>query len=267
MEITKTDLFEKLPDLYKPYIMAMRTANLKDTKDRKANVFAIKDAILKALMHSMSKKLGDNGAIDFIADSLCTELSIKFPYLRHGQIELAFKKYALYELKEHFPKDHVIQYNAGTLFNAVKSMLNSQDNLEAFRQWDKIQEDAKLIASKPLSDINAVSDEHILSVYNDFVNTGVLPVYARVFYSAICKKKGVETLITDKETRSKIVKETKTNYENWLLGKKYHKREPENFQILMNQMNADNKTYLGFSQKIALGYYFKDCQANNIKPI
>lgn len=267
MEITKTDLLDKLPDQYKPYILAMRTPSLKDTKDRKVNIFAIKDAILKALMHSMSKKLGDNGAIDFIADSLCTELSLKFPYARHGQIELAFKKYALYELKDHFPKDHVIQYNAGTLFNAFKSFVTSNENLAAFREWDRIQEEAKFISSKPIGDINAVSDEQILSVYEDFINTGILPVYARVFYTAICKKKGVETLITDKETRNKIVSQTKQDYENWLTGKKYHKKEPDNFAILMNQMNAENATYTGFSKKIALGYYFQECLNNNVKPV
>lgn len=261
MEITTTNLLSKLPAQYVPYIECQRTPDIK-SQNRSINIMAIYDSVVKAMLYQGASKLEQDGAVLFIAEKFYDEICVKYPFARHGEIEFAFRKYALGELRDSFPPNQFIQFNVGSLYKAFTVFMASKEYIEAKRAWHNLQEEEHLIASKPTGALH-IPKEAIISIFNEYKETRELPVYAWVYYQEICKIKGVSTLITDEAKREEIVKKAKFEYENRLKEKKYHKTEPDVFKQLLNSMNATNQSYIGVCGKIALIEYFNDLISNN----
>ena len=248
MEIAKqTDLIEQVAAQYRPYIEALRTPDLKSQK-RSDNLNHIYKSIVLAMELVGSKNAENQDSIKFISEKFLEEISVKYPFARHGEISLAFKKGALKEYGEYFG------FNVQTCWIWFKKYMESPELLAAKRQWIDIIELPKKV---PL--LTAQSDipkEPIMNVFKDYKDKGVMPVYASVYYRAICKYKGLKTLVSSDEQREKISKEAEIVYENDLRAKRYHIKDPKNFAICMEQFNKSSATKLSLSFKIALRMYF-----------
>lgn len=248
MEIAKeTDLLEKVAAQYRPYIEALRTPDLKSQK-RSDNLNHIYKSIVLAMELVGSKNAENHDSIKFIAEKFFEEISVKYPYARHGEITLAFKKGALKEYGEYFG------FNVQTMWVWFKKYMESPELLAARRQWIDIIEMPKAVPL--LTGSSDIPKESIMNVFKDFKDRGVMPVYASVYYRAICKYKGLKTLVVNDEQKQRISKEAEIEYENSLRSKRYHIKDPKNFAILMDQFNKSSATKLTLSLKIALREYF-----------
>lgn len=254
MELTKqTDLIEKISAQYKPYIEALRTPTIKDTN----RVDCLKH-IYASLQLSMSyQSQEDNGAAKFISEQFYDQALIKYPFARLGEITNAFKKGALKEYGDYFG------INVQTVWNWFKKYQESSELLAAKREWVNLVENDKThFSDKPLANFE-ITKEQILSVYSDYLSSGDIPVYAKVYYDAILKIKGVKTLIDDQTIRLKIRNDARDWYENDLKSKKYHIKEPNNFKHLIDTFCGQNRTYESVSKRFALKEYFNYCKINN----
>lgn len=254
MELTKqTDLIEKISAQYKPYIEALRTSTIKDTN----RIDCLKH-IYASLQLSMSyQSQEDNGAAKFISEQFYDQALIKYPFARLGEITNAFKKGALKEYGDYFG------INVQTVWNWFKKYQESSELLAAKREWINLVELGEThIALEPKVQLD-ITKEQILSLYSDFLESGDIPVYAKVYYDAILKTKGVKTLIEDNEVRGRIRDTAKAWYENDLKSKKYHIKEPNNFKILIETFCGQNRTYESISKRFALKEYFNYCKINN----
>lgn len=243
------DLVELLPAQFQPYVISWRTPDLKST-NRVENLKSIYKSIIIAMEYTGSVKAEDNGATKYLAEKFYEEVMIKFPFARHGEIEMAFKKGALKEYGDYFG------INVQTLYQWYKKHLESNEYLAAKRAFAEVRDINLGTVDKPVGAMK-IPKEAIIGIFKEFKESGELPVYAWVYYDEILKIKGVKTLIEDKEQRKEIVKQAKFEFENRLKAKKYHKKEPDNFNILMNSITS-NQTYIGICGKIALTYYFND---------
>lgn len=251
MEITKTqkDLIEKVTERYKPYIQALRTPDLK-SQTPIDNYKAIYNAIIIACEYTGAAKTEENGATRFLAENLLKELLSKFPFIRHGEIELALKKGALKEYGEYFG------INMQTLYGWVKKYLGSQELIAAKREWVDLIEVPR--SDVPVAKIFELTNEQIKSLFNDYKSGEPLPIYARIYYDELCKKKNVKTLVNSDSVRSEIRTNARIEYEKGLKAKNYHTNDPANFKLLMEQFTASNKTYQGISKRLALQSYFSE---------
>jgi len=260
MELTKTDVIDKIPELYRPYVIAMRSPQL-GASSRHDNINAIILSLTKALL--FKKVVNDDKSDRLMAETLYIELSIKMPYITHNQIELAFRNGVIGEYGEYFG------INPATMFQWCKAYIYSKENIDARIELNKVMDEIEGIAKakKPKGDL-AMSDEQILSYYNDWLNDKLLMgklthIYSRICYDEICKRKGVKTLLNEskrKEIEGKILIE----YERELRAKKTKK---ETMVDLLLSMDKDNATFASIGKKLALEEYFKECKLNGVKPI
>lgn len=251
MNLTKYNPIDKLPEHYKEYIQAIQTQSLGDCK-RPDNLKLIYGYIVEAIALAGMKQNTDGQALQFITEQLYNELMVKFRNMRHGELKLAMRKGVLKEFGEYFG------INVQTCYNWVKSYYNSDELKRAKAEFNKALDDADGVkrVDKPVNGLG-VSKENVLSLFNDFKNGLPLPSYARIYYDAICKEKGVKTLINDEGLREKIRKETKDAYSD-SIGR-IRRKEPEKYQILMNAFDKDNRTVESISKRLALRYYFESC--------
>lgn len=256
MEITttKTDLIEKITAQYQPYIQAMRTPDLKSQAPID-NYKSIYKSVLLAIEYTGSLKNEEDNANKFLTENLLKELLVKYPYIRHGEIELALKKGALKEYGDYFG------INMQTLYGWIKKYMNSQELLAAKREWVDLIEAP--ISDKPLAKIFELTDKQLLDLFKEFKEGNPLPVYSRIYYQEICKRKGVKTLIESSVIRDEIRKNARIEYEQSLKERKLHTKEPETFKLLLAQFTNSNKTYQSISQRIALQSYFSDLIKQN----
>jgi IS1 family transposase len=262
MEITKqTDLIEKVSAHYRPYIEALRTPDLK-SKDSATNLFEILQALIQTT--ALTGKINEDKNVDkFICEQFYEQIKVKYPHARHGEISLAFKKGALGEYGEYFG------INVTTCWKWWKSYIESKELIEAKREWVNLMEMPRHDPDvKPLN-LNESMKEPILNAFKDFKETGRLPYTAASFYNVICQLKGVKTLIGNVELRNQIKKEAFDNYRESLVQKGTNRKDPKTFQELLDWCTKPkmNPTYEKETRKLALKYYFKECQLMNKEPI
>lgn len=258
MELTKQeDLIDKISAQYRPYIEALRTPTLKDTN----RVDALKHIYASIQLSISYQSQEDNGASKFISEQFYDQALIKYPFARLGEITNSFKKGALKEYGDYFG------INVQTVWNWFKKYQESSELLAAKREWVNLVENGETHISLEPKVQWEITKEQILSLYSDFLESGDIPVYAKVYYDAILKIKGVKTLIEDNEVRTKIRDSAKAWYENDLKSKKYHVKEPANFKILIDTFCGQNRTYESVSKRFALKEYFNNCKKENKQPV
>lgn len=262
--VQQGDLIQKVTAQYRPYIEAMRTPALSTSNDIE-NLKSIYKSIIVACEYLGSAKNEDEQTNKFLADSFYKEVRIKYPHTRHGEIELAFKKGVLGDFKDKFPKDKFMAINVATLFSFLKFYNESTELLAAKREWVDLTETPR--AEKPVSVVTEISDAQILGAYNDYLESGDIPVYGRVYYDAICKKKGLKTLIESEAQKEKIEEQAKFFYENDLKAKKINTKEPEKFKNLLASFDKDSNTFKSVAKRIALKFYFAKCKEKGENPI
>ncbi len=262
MEIAKqNDLIDKISEQYRPYILALRTPDLKSTH-KTDKIKAIIMALVKAT--SLTGKINADVNVDkFIADQFYEQVIIKYPYARHGEISLAFQKGALGEYGEYFG------INTATCWKWWKAYIESKELIAAKKEWINLIEMPKHDPDvKPLN-LNEAMREPILNAFSEYQTNGKLPYTASSFYSIICQLKGVKTLISDLETRKRIRQDAYDNYRRSLVEKGVNRKDPKTFEKLLEWCleNRKNPTYESISRKLALKEYFNECITKQIKPI
>jgi hypothetical protein len=267
MTLTKsTNILDKVSGQYRPYIEAMRTPDLASSK-RTDNVNAIVLSLSKALL--FKKVVSQDDKSDrLMAETLLIELQIKMKHLRHGQIELAFRNGIIGEYGEFFG------VNPATMFQWCKAFINSRQHKEAVIEWNKLLDEEAGIkrAEKPTGKILELEPKQILDFYEEYLSESFVqwpsfPPYSFVYYDAICKIKGVKTLINSSEVRAEIKRRTNFEYENKLKSDKIHIKEPDRFKELMLNFTFESPTFIHISKKLALSEYFKECKFNGVDPI
>lgn len=252
MELTKTDIISKVSAQYRPYIEALRTPNLKDS-NRVDNLKAIYTALITATTYTGAKN-EDNGANKFLSEKFYEEIFIKYPYARHGEIMLAFKKGALREYGEYFG------VNVQTLYNWFKKYQESDELKKAKLECNQLLDEETGIkrADKPIGSVFEVTIDHVNNLFLEYKVSGNLPSFARIYYDSLCKIKGVKSLITDKEARELIRESSFKEYIASLRAKKYHIKEPDNYNKLINSFDKDSATFASISKRLALKWYFDE---------
>ena len=252
MELTKTDIISKGSAQYRPYIEALRTPNLKDS-NRVDNLKAIYTALITATTYTGAKN-EDNGANKFLSEKFYEEIFIKYPYARHGEIMLAFKKGALREYGEYFG------VNVQTLYNWFKKYQESDELKKAKLECNQLLDEEAGIkrSDKPISGMFEVTIDNINNLYFDYKLNKELPSFARVYYDSLCKIKGVKSLISDKGAREEIRENSFREYNDSLKAKKYHIKEPDNYKKLINSFDKDSATFASISKRLALKWYFDE---------
>jgi hypothetical protein len=261
MEIAKqNDLIDKISEQYRPYILALRTTDLKSTH-KTDNIKAITLAVVKAT--SLTGKINMDTNVDvFISTNFYEQIIVKYPYARHGEISLAFQKGALGEYGEYFG------VNVTTCWKWWKAYIESKELIAAKKEWINLIEMPKHDPDvKPLN-LNEAMREPILNAFEDYKVNGKLPFTASSFYSIICQLKGVKTLIGNVETRKRIKETAYRNYEESLVKKGLKYRNINEFNLLLETcLKGTNPSYDTESRKLALKEYFNECITKQIKPI
>jgi hypothetical protein len=239
--------------------MAMRTPHLKGSP-RFDNLKSIYKSIVIATEYTGSIKAEDEKAFTFMTEKFLEEVVVKYPYARHGEIELAFRKGALKEYGDYFG------INVQTLWNWFKKYMDSSELLNSKREWINLIEMPK--SDKPVIDLKAEMREPILNAYKDFLTTETLPFTAPSFYTLICKIKGVKTVIESKEDRAKIKEEAFSSYKAKLMSEKTHiKNKPQFDKLIEWAINGNNPSYDTEARRVALKYYFNGCKSKGLEPI
>lgn len=253
------DLINKVTAQYQPYILAQRTPDLK-SQSRFDNLKSIYKSIVLATEYTGSLKAEDEKAYVYITEKFLDECIIKYPYARHGEIELAFRKGALKEFGEYFG------INVQTCWGWFKKYMESRELLAAKREWIDLIELPK--TDKPIMRNLEEMKEPILNAFNEFKIDGRLPYTASSFYSLICQIKGVKSVIENKELRTKIRNEALQNYRANLVSKKTQLKDRKQFDDLLEwAAKGINASYDTETRRVALKYYFEECINTKTLPI
>lgn len=257
--VKQDDLILKVSEQFRPYILALRTQNLKDGGEAD-NLKAIYKSIIMAGALAGYSKIDDNGANKFMAEKFYEQVKVKYPHARHGEIELAFNKGALKEYGDYFG------LNVQTLWGWFKKYQESPELLAAKREWIGLIEAP--ITAKPVLNLKESMKEPILNAFKEFQEDKRLPFAAPSFYRLICQLKGVKSVIENKELRQVIRKEAFDNYRNMLVSNKKNVKDRKQFDELLEwAMKGINPSYDSEARKVALKYYFEECITNNVLPI
>ena len=253
MIVKHNDVINKLPQQYQPYIQAMKSNTIGDCQ-RVDNLKAIYTYMVEAIALTGSQMVSDSSALKFISEQLYDELFLKYRTIRHAEIRLAFRKGALKELGEYFG------FNVQTFYGWIKKYYELDELKRAKLEWNRILDESSGVKKLdvPVGALE-VSKENVLSLFKDFKNGSQLPSYARVYYDAILKIKGIKTLIDDPEIRVKIKDQVMKEYSDDLGRKGIRLKEPDKYNLLMNSFDKDSKTFESLSKRLALKYYFEQC--------
>lgn len=253
MNLIKSNPVEKLPAHYREYIQATNSKSLAECH-RADNLKAIYGYIVEAMALAGLKQSDDGQALKFISEQLYNELMVKFRNMKHGELRLAFRKGVLKEFGEYFG------INVQTCYNWIKLYYQSEELKRAKAEFNRLLDEESGIKKSDVPMIGfEVPKESILSLFKDFKNGSPLPSYARVYYDAILKIKGIKTLIDDPEIRVKIKDQVMKEYSDDLGRKGIRLKEPDKYNLLMNSFDKDSKTFESLSKRLALKYYFEQC--------
>lgn len=260
--IQQEDLINKISQQYQPYIKALRTPDLR-SQSRSSNLAAILNSLV--LCTAMGKKISDDREADkFITEKLYDELMIKYPFVRHGEIDFAFRKGALGEYDHLFPKDKYIGVNVQTCFKWIRFYLESEDLKKAKRAWIDLTEMPK--TAKTITSVDLT--ESIKQAYKEYLETGNLPFTASHYYIVLCRLHNVKSLIKDNSVRVSIRESAMKEYRASLVEKKLNLKDNPQFEQLIKWcLEGKNPTYDSFSRRLALKYYFDECKGNGKQPI
>lgn len=268
-EITRvssiTEILPRITANYRPYVQAVDSKNIKECTKLEAVTFII-GAFNKASM--VKGQVSDARADRFIGEGLYDEFIRKAPHARLGEIELAFKNGALGEYTKRDDRGRVEfeGINVNTLWGFWKSYASSNEVLEAKKEMHRVQ-DLQMF-DKPALKVDYT--ESIKRAYQDYLVTGEVPFnkVSSDFYMYICDAKKQKTMIMDKELRTLIREQAMKEYRGGLIEKKYHKKQPREFEVLLDScFKGVNATYDSISRKLALKYYFEICKSNGTLPI
>lgn len=191
------ELNKKHIEIYRPYFEAFNSKTIFECGKINA---------LSGILSSIMKCMEITGAIIKNEQvDVCKRLSelfynhalIKYPAARLGQIELAFRNGALKEYGDYFG------FNLQTLHNWFKSFLNSKENIDALKDYNKVL-DLSLKSEVPMHLRIEQTKEALKVRFHDYKKTGKIGFAAYAAYDVLNNLLGVDYRVGDKTIKTLI---------------------------------------------------------------
>ena len=267
MEIAISNQIERLPEVYKPYIMALNSSTIKQANKAEA---------LKSLIISLNKACAikgqisdDNGSDLFIANGLYDLFIKDAPFASLGQIDLALKNGATGEYTKRDDRGRVEfeGINVATCWGWWKSFYNSDMRKQSAIELALLHSETP--KAKSQEQIDLLSKEAILSAYKDFIESGELPNAAMSFYAEIKRLKGAP-LIKSGEVKADINAQALTIFKQKMIKEnpkfKQSKTQAKKLDDILESFEKE-AGFLAEQGRLALKYYFNQCKKEDKLPI
>ena len=269
IELTASEIkgLETLPNDKKTIIQAMIDKKVLSGL-KEDGVSFVFEVIKVTEINSGLTKL-DNKDLTALAFSVYDLINENFKNLTHLELKTACKNGVIGNYGQWFGMC------LKTFNEWIKAYLNAEVRKQAIKDWNLAVEKSQF-SDKPIVNLDLFNKESCLRAFENYKNTGNMPMAAFAYYDTINDLIGVDyngkkSLITDKAARKHLVSISEEEYQKMALNSKKRAEINGNFgagETIMDALLTDVRALKSFERITKfnfLKYYFDYLIKNNIQ--